>query len=89
MGTPVILVGAILTLGVLYVVLPVVVDTLLRFREARRVECPELKREATIEFDAPHAALTSAVGRPKLRLRSCTFWPEKQGCAQSCLKQVV
>lgn len=88
MNTPVILVGAILTLGVLYVVLPVVIDTLLRFREARRVECPETRREATIEFDAPHAALTSAVGRPKMRLRDCSLWPEKKDCAQDCLKQV-
>ena len=89
MNTPVILVGAILALGVLYVVLPVVVSTLVRYREARKVECPETKREATIEFDASHAALTSAVGRPRVRIRECSFWPEKKDCAQDCLKQVI
>jgi hypothetical protein len=89
MNTPVILVGAILTLGVIYVVLPVVVSTLVRYREARKVACPEMRGEARIEFDAPHAAWTSALGVPKLRIRECSFWPERKDCARDCLRQVV
>jgi hypothetical protein len=28
------------------------------------------------------------VGRPDLRLRDCSRWPEKRGCGQTCLTQV-
>jgi len=88
MGTPILLVAAILTLAVLYVLLPVMVETFVRFRGVRNVECPESHHRATVAVDARHAAMTSAFGRPKLRLVACSDWPEKEGCAQECLKQV-
>jgi hypothetical protein len=38
--------------------------------------------------DARHAALTTPLGEPDLRLRSCTRWPEKHDCGQGCLWQI-
>jgi len=78
----------IVSLGVLYVVLPVVADTFHRLQGTRTVTCPETDESATIEFDAVHAALRSAVGPPDLQVRRCSHWPERERCGQECLAQV-
>ena len=59
-----------------------------RYRGARIVTCPETKRPAIVEVDSLHASLTSAVGRPDLRLQDCTRWPIKERCGQECLMEL-
>ena len=76
---------AILALALLYVLMPLVADTLRRFRGPRMLSCPEAGSEAEVGIDASHAALTSAFGRPLLRVKSCSLWPERERCRQDCL----
>lgn len=59
-----------------------------RMRGARVVACPENQQTVAVRVDAGHAALTAAGGHERLRLESCTRWPEKAGCGQECLTQI-
>jgi hypothetical protein len=59
-----------------------------RMRGARVVACPDNGQTVAVRVDAGHAALTSAGGHERLRLESCTRWPEKAGCGQDCLRQI-
>lgn len=43
---------------------------------------------AIVEVDAVHAALTSALGQPDVRLQNCARWPLHQSCGQECLVQL-
>jgi hypothetical protein len=82
------LIVMIVSLGVLYVVLPVVADTYRRLRGMRTVTCPETNEPAAIELDAMRAALRSAVLSPDVQVRRCSHWPEREHCGQECLAQV-
>ena len=85
MSSPGILIVAIAAVGVLFVLVPLVLHTLARYRAPRVLACPETGERARIDIDAGRAALTSALGRPRLRARWCTLWPQRKGCAQECL----
>jgi len=57
---------------------------------SHEIICPRDGRPATIAFDARRAARTEAFGIPHhLRLTTCTFWPEREGCDQRCIKQAA
>ena len=56
-----------------------------RYRGSRIVTCPETKKPAVVEVDALHAALTSTVGLPDIRLEECSRWPIREQCGQECL----
>ena len=58
------------------------------FRGNRIVSCPENHRPAAVEVDATKAALNTTAGTPKLQLRACSRWPERQNCPQGCLAQI-
>jgi hypothetical protein len=88
MKTPWLAVAAIFALALAYVVVPVMVAALLRFRRRRMVGCPETGLLAEIGLDAPRAALTAVPGPPTLRVVSCSLWPERQGCEQRCVAHV-
>jgi len=79
--------GAIL-LVVLVVFGWVVVRNYLKFRGDRVITCPENQRPAGVNLQAGHALLTSLEGKPDLRLRSCSRWPEHRNCGQECLSQI-
>ena len=65
------------------------VRTYRRARGPRIVRCPESGSTASIELDAPYAAMTQAsLGQPMLRVRDCSRWPRHEGCDQECLSQV-
>lgn len=87
MNTPLILIGAILALGLIYGVLPVVIHTFQRFRKRKVVTCPQTHSLAEVDLDAGHAALTSAFRKPLLRVADCSLWPEKKGCAEDCVEE--
>jgi hypothetical protein len=82
------LIAAIVVLVTSYLVAPRVVGAYLRYRGKRVITCPETRGAAGIEVDAAHAAFTSATGYSDLRLKSCSRWPEREGCGQECLLQV-
>ena len=56
-----------------------------KYRGTKVVACPETWKPAIVEVDALHASLTSTVGRPDIRLQSCSRWPLKNQCGQECL----
>lgn len=79
-------IGAVVVLALLYVVVPVVLETYAQFRSRRAVACPRDEQPAEIELDATRAAASAAVGNPVLQVTDCTRWPERAGCGQECLR---
>lgn len=65
-----------------------VVRAYFRYKGQRVVTCPETEQYAAVEVDARHAAATCLHGRPDLRLKSCSRWPEREGCEQDCIRQL-
>ena len=41
-----------------------------------------------MDVDLRYAIVGSIAGRPELRLRDCSRWPDRHGCGQVCLSQV-
>jgi hypothetical protein len=64
------------------------VSAYLRYRDSRIITCPGNGEAAIVEVDAVHAALTSALGRPDIRLQNCARWPLNQNCGQECMVQL-
>jgi hypothetical protein len=77
------LLATILFFGIRYFVRQYV-----RYRDSRVITCPENGEAAIVEVDAVHAALTSAIGQPDIRLQNCGRWPLHQNCGQECLLQL-
>lgn len=57
-----------------------------RSRGAREVTCPEINHFATIQLNAGHAVAMHALGETDRRVKSCSLWPDRQGCRQACVK---
>jgi hypothetical protein len=55
----------------------------------RFVNCPETLEEVIVKMHATRALASALMGRNEVRLRSCSRWPEKQGCDQACLAQIA
>ena len=49
------------------------------------VECPETDRLAEADISA-RAAPFATFCSPRLMVKNCSFWPERNGCEQKCLK---
>ena len=60
----------------------------IRYRDSRLIICPDNGEAAIVEVDAVHAALTSALGHPDIRLQNCGRWPLLSSCGQECLVQL-
>ncbi len=88
MKDPFLVLGAIIALGVLYVMLPVFLDVLRRYRKARTVNCPQKNEKTQVNIDAGHAALSGLTGRPKLHIKNCPLWDDELYCKQECLSQL-
>jgi hypothetical protein len=59
-----------------------------RFGGGKVIICPETGKQAMVEVDVRHAALTSLVRQPDIRLESCWRWPLNQECGQECLVEL-
>ncbi|HXV83960.1 MAG TPA: hypothetical protein VEG60_29250 [Candidatus Binatia bacterium] len=79
------LIGATVFLGSIYVVAPVVADTYRRYGMRRTVICPETGQIAEVELRAVQASLFSALGKHWVRVKWCSLWPRKKGCAEKCV----
>lgn len=88
MTKPLLVLTAIFALGLLYTVLPVMLQTFLSYRQSRPVICPEEKKPAILQLNAPAAAVAAARGKTNLQIRQCSLWPRKDGCARTCLAQM-
>jgi hypothetical protein len=80
-------VGIAVIVGLVFVV-RALVRTYVEYRGKRLVVCPETAQYATVEIDAPLAAITSLFGAPELRIENCSRWPEHRHCAQDCVWQI-
>lgn len=88
MLTAIYIIAAIITFGLALVGLRYAARAYRRQRGTRVIICPETKRTALVEVDAMHAALTSLVGQPDMRLQDCSRWPQKEDCGQECMLQI-
>jgi hypothetical protein len=59
------------------------------YRGARVITCPENLRPAGIFVDTGHVAVHPFTSNPRLRLSSCSRWPERAPCGQDCLSEVA
>ncbi len=55
----------------------------------RLVTCPETSQQVAVKIKAARAMASALAGRENVRLKSCSRWPEKQGCDQACLGQIA
>ena len=88
MSHPGTVIVAILALSIVYVMIPVMMTAIRRFRGVRRLRCPEAGRTAEVAIDRRRAALTSVLGKPRLRVSRCTLWPERMDCAHTCMRRL-
>ena len=58
----------------------------LRFRGPHNLLCPDTGDFALVRIDARHAAVSSLLGDPDLRVKGCSRWPKHQDCRQECLE---
>jgi hypothetical protein len=70
--------------ALVFVVAPVAGSVYREYLAPRWLRCPETHLPAGVAVDARRAAWTAAFRRPRLRIRSCTLWPQHAGCAQRC-----
>jgi hypothetical protein len=59
-----------------------------KYRGERLITCPETQEPAAVEVAAARVAVKALAGAPRLRLRDCSRWPERENCGQDCLSQV-
>ena len=80
------LIAGIVTLGLYFVVAPAVVSTFRRYRGRRTIICPETDQIAEMEIKAGQAGVMAALGKHSLRVKWCSLWPGRKGCAEECVK---
>lgn len=83
-----IVVATALVLAAFFVLGGYLVRAYVRYRDSKIITCPDSGEAAIVEVDAVHAALTSLVGQPDIRLQNCWRWPLHQSCGQECLTQL-
>jgi hypothetical protein len=87
MSVPLILL-ALVALGIVAAI--VLIPVVRVYRGTRLVACPETKQPAAVELDSMRAAFTRFGDESgRFQLTSCSRWPEKAGCGQECLAEVL
>src|SRR5262252_6425966 len=79
---------AALAVAAIYVGIRYFVRASQKFGGERVIICPETGKQAMVEVDVRHAAVSSLIGQTDLRLENCWRWPMKQDCGQECLLQI-
>jgi len=87
MNGPLLLILVIVATGLVFVVAPVVIDIYARYRNGKALNCPETHGTAEVTLNTHGAALAAAFGKPVLRVKSCSLWPQKSGCAEKCVNE--
>ena len=77
----------IITLGTYFVIAPVVADTYRRYRRRKTLICPETGQIAEVDLKAVTASVFSALGKHWVRVKWCSLWPRRKGCAQECVRE--
>jgi hypothetical protein len=87
MLTPFVLGAGLLAMAVFCRVLGFAYDVYRCFRYRKIITCPDTHEFAEVSLDAPRAALGAVLAKPKVRVKSCSYWPRKKGCAECCVKE--
>ncbi len=74
--------------GFLVVVLSVGLLEYEDLKRKRTVVCPETGGPESIGVDAREGAIGVALGVPRLRVVTCSRWPERKDCDRACRRQV-
>ena len=85
---PITTIGAIVSVGLLYVIMPIMLDTYRRFRGTRVVTCPETQQPASVNLNAKQAVLHAAIGADHFVVERCSRWPARHDCGQQCLAEI-
>ncbi len=80
------LIAGVIALGLYFVVAPAVLSTYRRYRGRRTIICPETDRIVERELKAGRAGIMAALGKEELRVKWCSLWPSRKGCAEECVK---
>jgi len=86
MTTPGIVIAAIVALAALFIIAPLILHTVSRYRAARMLACPETGERTRVDIDATYAGLTAPLGKPRLRVRWCSRWQGRTVCDEGCLQ---
>jgi hypothetical protein len=86
---PVHTIALLVAVGLLCLVTVRVVAVLFRYAGARVITCPENQQHAGVSLAMRRLLASGLVSTPKLRLSTCSRWPEMAGCGQECLSQIV
>jgi hypothetical protein len=81
------LIALIIGAGLLYNVFLLMRHIYNQCRYRKVVTCPDTQSLAEVTLRAGWAAITATVGKPRLRVRSCSQWPGKKECAQKCIQE--
>jgi hypothetical protein len=81
------LIAGIIALGLYFMIAPLVLSTYRRFRGRRTIICPETGQIVEVELKAGRAGLMSIFGTQLARVKRCSLWPRKKGCAEECVQQ--
>ena len=84
---PLLLIAGIFALAVVSVFMPVFIDVYRKYRYRKVVTCPETLRFAEVNLKAGLAALGATVGRPVIRVKKCSLWPQREGCDENCVAE--
>jgi hypothetical protein len=63
-----------------------VVNTYRRYRKRKTIVCPDSGQIAEVELKAVNAGVMAAFGKHWVRVKRCSLWPRKKGCAEQCVK---
>ena len=87
MQNPGIVILGVFAVGAVFVLIPIALTSLAEHRRPRHVRCPEKGSAATVCLDPGRAARGALFGLTTLSVTDCSFWPEKKGCGEDCVKE--
>jgi hypothetical protein len=84
---PLLLIAGIVAFGLVAVVAPIAIGVYRQYRHRKVVTCPRTHGVAEVSLNRGLAALAAAVGRPVIRVKNCSLWPERKGCDEQCVSE--
>jgi hypothetical protein len=87
----IVLVIALAALGVAYVIHRLVLGgaELRKLSGKMLVTCPETHKPAAVKVATGRAAVAAIAGKEHVELSQCSRWPEREGCDQACLSELM
>jgi hypothetical protein len=83
-----VLLAAVVVIGALYIVGPIVFTAYRSYRKPLTVQCPAANAEARVKVDPVHAGVAAAFGSRSLRVTNCSFWPQRELCNRQCTSRI-